>query len=159
MSYRLFTIGCWAFGASTVYSWRLCIATKGATDVLMSTQYPISCDTAGKGCNGNQMSNAWKFFITYGEVAETAYPFVSQTGTCKATTAKKYYPVSYQQLGSVQAMQEEIYLNGPIQVGYYVRARKKTDCCRCTMISSHIEAVCTNTLLEQWLEVIRMFRC
>jgi cathepsin B len=116
--------GCWAFAASNVFGTRLCVATGGETNIVMSPQYPISCDTVDKGCNGGTLPGAWNFFAVNGEVVDSAYKFTSgggSSGTCSLNaSAKKYYSSTYRQLTTVTDMMTEIYTNGPIQVGFNV---------------------------------------
>lgn len=116
--------GCWAFAGSTVFSYRKCIAEQQASNIKMSPQYPISCSTANKGCGGGTLSQTWNFFVGTGSVSDADYPFTSGngvTGQCALKSgAKKYYAASFKTLLSVTEMMQEIYINGPIQVGYDV---------------------------------------
>lgn len=41
---------CWAFSASSALSDRFCIKTNGATNVVLSSQNMVSCDTYQKAC-------------------------------------------------------------------------------------------------------------
>ncbi|OTF78853.1 hypothetical protein BLA29_013485, partial [Euroglyphus maynei] len=44
---------CWAFGAVEAISDRICIATNGTTDVMISAEDLLSCcDECGYGCSG-----------------------------------------------------------------------------------------------------------
>jgi cathepsin B len=116
--------GCWAFASAGAFGFRYCVATNSATNIAMSPQYPISCDTGNNGCGGGTISGPWKFYASSGSVADSDYPFTSTTGisgTCNLKSgAKKYYSSSYKLLMSVADMQTEIYTNGPIQVGLAV---------------------------------------
>jgi C1A family cysteine protease len=104
---------CWAFGSTSVFSFRLCIQSGGAVDLVMSPQYPTSCDTTNNGCNGGSITGVWNFFKTSGLVSESDYPFTSgstaKSGTCNLNAnAKKYYATSYRTLTSTLAMQQEM---------------------------------------------------
>lgn len=50
---------CWAFGATEAFSDRIAIATSGATNVVLSPQDMVSCDTNNFGCDGGYMDKAW----------------------------------------------------------------------------------------------------
>lgn len=52
---------CWAFGATEAFSDRICIATKGRVNVVLSPQDLLDCSTAGT-CKGGAPGNAFKFF-------------------------------------------------------------------------------------------------
>jgi cathepsin B len=91
----------------------------------MSPQYPTSCDTSNSGCNGGSLSNVWNFYKTSGQVTEADYPFTSGSngvsGTCNLkANAVKYYASSFRLARGETEMKTEIYLNGPIQVGFQV---------------------------------------
>ncbi len=115
---------CWAFAATSAMGIRLCIASNGAVKVPMSPQYLTSCDTGNNGCGGGTLSGGWRFMQSSGSVADTDYPFTSgngNSGTCNLKAgAKKYYVSTFKTLSSVADMQNEIYNNGPIQVGFAV---------------------------------------
>jgi len=91
--------GCWAFAATEVLSDNLCIASKEATNVVLSVQDVIACDQTDWGCNGGQPQNVWKFLETTGAVADSCIPYISAdaktNGTCSTTCSgsgsyKKY---------------------------------------------------------------------
>jgi cathepsin B len=81
---------CWSFGTAEAMSDRLCIASKGAVTVELSSQHIASCACAppppckkspctcpqtpapacpcGSGCNGGQLGQAWDFYLNTGVV-------------------------------------------------------------------------------------------
>jgi cathepsin B len=88
----------------------------------MSVQYPVSCNKVNSACNGGGISSTWTWYAQYGEMLDVDYPYTSGdtmvAGTCFSTTGKrKFYAASHEWLTSITDMMEEIYLNGPIQVG------------------------------------------
>lgn len=71
---------CWAFSASEVLSDRLCIATDGKTDLVLSPQYMVSCDTRNYGCDGGYLNLAWNFLVTTGIPSDACVPYTSGDG-------------------------------------------------------------------------------
>jgi cathepsin B len=66
---------CWAFGATEALSDRLCIATNGATNVVLSPQNLVSCDSSNYGCNGGYLNLAWAYFVKNGVASESCQPY------------------------------------------------------------------------------------
>lgn len=65
---------CWAFGAAEAISDRICIASKGATDVMYAAEDVLSCClTCGNGCNGGYPLAAMEYFVTRGLVTGGLY--------------------------------------------------------------------------------------
>merc|ERR1712071_91367 len=58
---------CWAFGAASAFSDRLCIHSDAAITESYSTDDMLSCcKTCGFGCGGGYTSQAWNFLVTHG---------------------------------------------------------------------------------------------
>jgi len=72
---------CWAFAATEAFSDRICIASNGETDVVLSPQDMVSCDPWDMGCNGGILSWAWSYIANTGVVTDDCYPYTSQDGT------------------------------------------------------------------------------
>ncbi len=76
---------CWAFGATEAFSDRICIATKGRVNVVVSPQDLLACAPTGS-CKGGAAGNAFAYFKTTGVLSEDCLPYVSGTshteGTC-----------------------------------------------------------------------------
>ncbi|CAI6373030.1 unnamed protein product [Macrosiphum euphorbiae] len=65
---------CWAFGTSSAFADRLCIATDGDFNQLLSAEeITFCCHTCGFGCNGGDPIKAWKYFSTHGLVTGGNY--------------------------------------------------------------------------------------
>jgi len=119
---------CWAFGASEAFSDRVCIASKGTVDVVLSPQYLVSCDGGNFGCQGGYLNVAWNFLASHGVPSEACVSYTSgsgDSGTCpskcddgsdiklyKATNVRTYKTVADQQL--------DILTNGPVETGFSV---------------------------------------
>lgn len=61
---------CWAFAAVEAMSDRVCIASKGKTNVHFSAEDLVSCcHICGFGCNGGFPGMAWKYWVHWGIVS------------------------------------------------------------------------------------------
>jgi len=66
---------CWAFGATEAFSDRICIASGGKTNVILSPQDMVSCDGWNMGCNGGVLPWAWSYLTTTGAVVDSCFPY------------------------------------------------------------------------------------
>jgi cathepsin B len=65
---------CWAFGAVSAMSDRICIASGGNSNAEISAEDLLSCcDSCGDGCNGGFPEAAWSFFQDTGIVTGGLY--------------------------------------------------------------------------------------
>ena len=118
---------CWAFSASEVASDRLCIA-KG-TNVVMSPEYILECNTANMGCQGGYLNKVWDFLVKTGTTSDSCRPYTSGSGTvggqCSSTCSDGSPVVLYKAAGSVPVtgeidMMTELMNRGPIQIAFQV---------------------------------------
>jgi cathepsin B len=72
---------CWAFGATESLSDRFAIATKGKTNVVLSPQDLVACDTSNYGCQGGYLNLAWDFLVNQGAVTMACEPYTSGGGS------------------------------------------------------------------------------
>ena len=87
---------CWAFSSTGAAEGAWAISTGALLD--LSEQQLVDCATGvtygSYGCNGGQMTGAFKYMISKGHCSNSVYPYTSGTtqtgGTCKScsTTAK-----------------------------------------------------------------------
>lgn len=77
---------CWAFSSTTSFNDRLCIASKGAFQTLLSPQHTASCCSFLKcisfGCSGGQPGMAWKWFKRDGVVTGGDFGHLGKGDTC-----------------------------------------------------------------------------
>lgn len=74
---------CWAFGAVTAMSDRICIKSNQTRQDRLSAEDLISCCgffTCGMGCDGGFPSGAWSYWVTWGISTGGLY---GDKGTCK----------------------------------------------------------------------------
>jgi len=118
---------CWAFSASEVASDRLCIS-KG-TNVVMSPEYILECDTTNMGCQGGYLNKVWDFLVHTGTTSDSCRPYTSGSGTvggkCSSTCSDGSPLVLYKATGSVPVtgeidMMTELMNRGPIQIAFQV---------------------------------------
>lgn len=123
---------CWAFGATEVLSDRICIATEGKTDVVISPQNLVDCSKDNYGCQGGSLDKAWEFLEASGSVSDTCYEYKGVDGTCQVSCSNDeewipYHATNIREFGSIEkqssrvkAMQQEIQKNGPIETTFQV---------------------------------------
>ncbi|CAH1731587.1 cathepsin B-like [Aphis gossypii] len=65
---------CWAFGTTGAFADRLCVATNGNYNQLVSAEeLAFCCHTCGFGCNGGYPIKAWQYFKRHGVVSGGNY--------------------------------------------------------------------------------------
>jgi len=77
---------CWAFGTTESFSDRICVATNGSINVVVSPQEVVSCDLTSDGCNGGYEWSSWAFMQINGVKSYDCYPYTSgdgESGSCK----------------------------------------------------------------------------
>jgi len=127
---------CWAFSSSEAMSDRMCIATQGKVNEVLSPQDLVSCDTGDYGCEGGYMDVMWEYIANHGIVSEKCFPYKSYSGesvdcpfgegvnkcTESGVEFKKYFavkePINF--IGNVETAMNEIATNGPITTGFRV---------------------------------------
>jgi len=121
---------CWAFGASETLTDRLCIASKGTTNVILSPQYLVSCSDLNLGCHGGILRLAWLFMGYHGLSPDTCVPYISGNGTSEScpSTCEDGTPIdlfkakllSIKTFANPTSIKYEIMKNGPIETGFMV---------------------------------------
>lgn len=66
---------CWAFGCTTAFTDRLCIAHDGRFNPELSVEATVSCVAANNGCRGGRNSNGWDYFHTHGVPTSECMPY------------------------------------------------------------------------------------
>lgn len=118
---------CWAFAASEVLSDRLCIATKGKINVVLSPQNLVSCDTGDMACNGGYLQKSWEYIKNNGLHTEECFPYSSGDGSVEACpdfskdVCKAKYAVSeINEFNSIGDVKRSIMEHGPVETGFMV---------------------------------------
>jgi cathepsin B len=117
---------CWAFGTTESFSDRMCIATNGSTNVVLSPQDLVSCDKGGAGCNGGIPSQAWQYFADKGVVADSCLPYTAGKGNsgfcplfkkCKGSGSWTPYKADASSIhiyNTVELIQQAVMTDGPV---------------------------------------------
>ncbi len=122
---------CWAFAASEVLSDRFCIATQGSTNVILSPQDLVSCDSEDYGCDGGYVDKSWDYIRDNGIVSDDCLPYSSGDGDsgvcpfssskkCKKGTFKKYRVSEHSQHETIADAKNALVNGGPIETGFDV---------------------------------------
>lgn len=110
--------GSWAIAAVDVLSDRICIQQR--TQVTLSPQYLIDCQTDADGCDGGTSIEAWTFLNLNGVPSSTCIPFVADTASCptrcgNGSTLSVSSAGSSSLYSSTQSIQSAISQGGPIE--------------------------------------------
>lgn len=118
---------CWAFSASEAFSDRVCIATNGAINVVLSPEDLVSCDTSNFGCSGGYLDEAWNFIASTGIVSDDCFPYSAGSGIAPACTntcsnGQKWLAYKATNIRSltISAAKQTISTQGPIQTAFAV---------------------------------------
>ena len=120
---------CWAFGATEVLSDRLCIASGGKVDQVLSPQYLVSCDTSKSlGCSGGYPYNAFQYLATNGAPTSECTPYKAKNGVCPKACASSTVPFkrfkcksgSAIQITGIENMMNQIQTQGPVETTFKV---------------------------------------
>merc|ERR1712018_659859 len=127
---------CWAFGAATAMSDRVCIHSPNNDQVLVSPQEILACCSyCGFGCNGGYTSTAWTYWhqsgvVTGGLDGDRPDCGDESTPKCKHecqdgyptefTEDKTYGQAEYSVSRQVEKIQMELMTNGPTEVSFTV---------------------------------------
>jgi cathepsin B len=117
-----------------VLSDRLCIATNGTTNVVLSPQYLLSCDLLSLGCDGGTPPTAWSFLVDHGLPLSSCVPYTSSggdRGSCPTQCTAGGNFTMYKAISSydvsgldrelrVERIQREVMERGPVQVAFMV---------------------------------------
>jgi len=78
---------CWAFGSTESFNDRYCIKTGDSTTLFSPEDINDCCSGTAcggsVGCNGGQITGAWKYFGSHGVVTGGDYPDIGNGQTCK----------------------------------------------------------------------------
>ncbi|CAG9313980.1 unnamed protein product [Blepharisma stoltei] len=116
---------CWAFGATEALSDRLCIASKGSINVVLSPQYLLECDKENFACNGGIADLAWLWMKDHGVPTYSCVPYLGQDSTCPTACSngsqlQVYKASSVNTYSGPSSMQAAILAGGPIEVTFQV---------------------------------------
>jgi cathepsin B len=121
---------CWAFGTSEAFSDRLCIASAGRVNVVLSTEQLLDCNAFGleSSCKGGDQATASEYIIAKGLVSDECYPYTKRHGgnaskcqkQCSGSAANRSWVPHKAKAGSLRwliterGIQQEIFSRGPV---------------------------------------------
>jgi C1A family cysteine protease len=120
---------CYAFAATAVLESRILITSHTPdTDLDLSEQSMVSCDTNNMGCDGGFLDSAFDFLKTTGATLESCYPYTSgESGIagdcigCADWRQNTYKITSFEDVStSVKSIKSSIAEHGPVMVGFIV---------------------------------------
>merc|ERR1719456_895785 len=108
----------WAIATASALSNRYCVGSPtDYSELMLSPQQMLSCDTMQRGCNGGDIDTAWNFVEREGLVSEICFPYQADGSvSCqsKCTTEAPLKAASHCVLNNEQAIRREIFNNGPV---------------------------------------------
>ena len=121
---------CWAFGTSEAFSDRLCIASAGRINVVLSVEQLLDCNLWGleSSCTGGDQATASEYIIARGLVSDDCYPYTKRHGgnaskcekQCSPNATDRSWVPHRAKAGSLRwlvterAIQQEIFARGPV---------------------------------------------
>jgi len=114
-----------------VFSDRICIATHGRTNVVLSPEDLVSCDRSDLGCSGGWLGNSWSYIENTGVETEACFPYTAGSGiapACQTVCVDGTYITKYKTIpgssnhcvGDVNCIKNEIAAHGPVDTGFDV---------------------------------------
>lgn len=108
----------WAIATASALSNRFCVGSPTEySELMLSPQQLLSCDTMQRGCNGGDIDTAWNFVEREGLVSELCFPYQADgTVSCnsKCSTEAPLKAASHCVLNNVEAVRREIFNHGPV---------------------------------------------
>ena len=126
---------CWAHGAVESLADRTCIQNSASksSNLSLSVQYILDCDTGDSACMGGYIDLVWEFLKGQGSPRDACVPYTANQQACNKqcvdgtditnqtkTFAANAYPVSPHRVGDIVAMQRELVTFGPFETIFWV---------------------------------------
>ena len=108
---------CWAFSASSTYSYNYAISSRQTSALDLSEQQLVDCDTKSSGCNGGLISHALNWVNSNkGLCTQVEYPYTSKRGKCWTDCNKVYKPFYVTSVRGTESTLVNTLKTGPIAV-------------------------------------------
>eukprot|EP00933_Yihiella_yeosuensis_P082969 TRINITY_DN97016_c0_g1_i1.p1 TRINITY_DN97016_c0_g1~~TRINITY_DN97016_c0_g1_i1.p1 ORF type:complete len:353 (-),score=53.51 TRINITY_DN97016_c0_g1_i1:77-1135(-) len=108
----------YAVAAASALSNRFCISNPSEySELVLSAQYILSCDSNSRGCNGGDIDTVHKFMEQEGLVTEACFPYQGDSSiechqTCNEAQKKAVSSCLVDK--DPMSIKREIFLNGPV---------------------------------------------
>lgn len=114
----------WAIATASALSNRFCVGDPNEySELMLSPQQLLSCDTMQRGCNGGDLDTAWNFVEREGLVSEICFPYQADgTVSCssKCSNESPLKAASHCVLQTGDAVRREIMTNGPVVAAVFL---------------------------------------
>lgn len=108
----------WAIATASALSNRFCVSNPTEySELMLSPQQMLSCDSMQRGCSGGDIDTAWNFIEREGLVSEICFPYQADgtvSCTSKCTTEAPLKAASHCVVNNEMAIRREIFNNGPV---------------------------------------------
>mmetsp|Transcript_35548 Transcript_35548/g.113501 ORF Transcript_35548/g.113501 Transcript_35548/m.113501 type:complete len:286 (-) Transcript_35548:208-1065(-) len=108
----------WAVASASALSNRFCVSDPSTySELMLSPQQLLSCDTMNRGCNGGDIDSAWNYLEREGLVSEICFPYQADSTVSCQSRCSKETPLkasTHCMLNGEAAVKKEIFLNGPV---------------------------------------------
>jgi cathepsin L len=108
---------CWSFSVTGTLEGQLALHKN--SQIPLSEQEMVDCDTANSGCSGGDMRLALNFVKNNGLVSEASYPYTGIKGSCRSHTNKVLQTISgfVEVQSNEEALADAVGSIGPISIG------------------------------------------
>jgi len=122
LSPRVYNMGnctaSWAIATASALGNRFCVSNPWEySDLMLSPQQLLSCDTMNRGCSGGDIDSAWNYIEREGLVSENCFAYqADSTISCssRCDTEDPFKADSHCLLSDEASIKKEIFLNGPV---------------------------------------------
>jgi cathepsin B len=108
----------WAIATASALSNRFCIGSPSDySELMLSPQELLSCDTMQRGCSGGDIDTAWNYLEREGLVSEICFPYQADGSVSCASKCSTEVPLkaaSHCVLNNEMAIRREIFNHGPV---------------------------------------------
>jgi cathepsin B len=114
----------WAIATASALSNRFCVGSPTEySELMLSPQQLLSCDTMQRGCSGGDIDTAWSYIEREGLVSELCFPYQgdgSVSCQSKCTTEAPLKAASHCVLNNEMAVKREIFNHGPVVAAIFL---------------------------------------
>eukprot|EP00929_Paragymnodinium_shiwhaense_P049726 TRINITY_DN25059_c0_g1_i1.p1 TRINITY_DN25059_c0_g1~~TRINITY_DN25059_c0_g1_i1.p1 ORF type:complete len:362 (+),score=76.60 TRINITY_DN25059_c0_g1_i1:130-1215(+) len=107
----------WAIATASSLSNRFCISKpEKYTDLMLSPQELLSCDSSNRGCSGGDLDSVWRHVERSGLVSELCFPYQADSSvSCdlQCPDGERLKAAGHCMLGEEKSAMKEIFTNGP----------------------------------------------
>jgi cathepsin C len=153
---------CYAFATMGMMEARVRVTSKNQDQSVFAPQDIVGCSRYSQGCDGGFQYLIGKYSEDFGLTAEQCDPYLAEDSKCYnkcPAGTKRLYGTGYQYVGGFyggadeRSIMEEIYLNGPVVIGFEVHSDFKHYSGGVYKYTAAIEALNDPHDPHPWIEV------